>query len=187
MKMTARSAKWMQGVLQSCEKNTGRTAAAWVALARKAKVSDTAAARTWAKKQGLSIVYANLVAETLFPSEHDDAALLEGQYTGPKAALRPIYDAVERAARRLGKDVEVMPRKSQVTFSRAKSFAVVRAASKDRVELAFKLHGAKATPRLVANAKAMASDPSHVVALRAVSDVDAELGGWLRAAYERAG
>jgi predicted transport protein len=187
MKMTARSAKWVQGVLASCEKNTGRSVPAWMALARKAKVSDTAGARTWAKKQGLSTVYANMVAQTLFPSRQDDSELLEGQYTGPKAALRPIYDAVEKAARRLGNDVEVMPRKSQVTFSRAKSFAVVRAASKDRIELALKLHGTKATARLVADARATSSDPSHVVALRAVSDVDTEVAHWLRAAYGRAG
>ncbi len=187
MKMTARSAKWVEGVLRSCEKNTGRPPAEWVALARKARVANPAMARTWGKKQGLSIVYANLVAQTLFPDEEDDTALLEAQYAGAKAALRPIYDALERAARRLGKDVEVMPRKSQVTFSRAKSFAVVRPAARDRVELALKLHGTKGSSRLVANPKALGSDPSHVVALRAVADVDAQVSAWLRAAYQRAG
>ena len=95
-----------------------------------------------------------------------------------KPRWRPIYDAVEKAARRLGKDVDVMPRKSrQVTFSRAKSFAVVRAASKDRIELALKLHGAKATPRLVARTRRQWRRTRRTSwHCRAVSDVDAGTG-----------
>src|SRR5579862_2887995 len=125
-KMTERSAQWMTSVVENCEKNTGRSLQAWVGLARKANVGDPKSVRTWGREQGLSVVYINAVTQTLFPSDESDDALLDGQYAGAKAALRPIYDALARAARALGKDVEVMPRSSQVTFSRAKSFAIVR-------------------------------------------------------------
>jgi hypothetical protein len=186
MKMTERSARWMETVLTNCEANTGRTLPQWVQLARKARVKDARGARAWGREQGLSIVYQTAVVETLFPAEDADDSLVDGQYSGPKAALRPIYDALVKAARALGKDVEVMPRKSQVTFSRATSFAVVRAATKDRVDVAMKLHGVAATGRLAACKGAMGSDPSHVVGVRAVKDVDRELAGWMRKAYERA-
>jgi hypothetical protein len=188
MKLTGRSAKWMESVVANCEENTGRPLSQWVALARKAKPGDAQAARGWAKKQGLSSVYTNAVVETLFPSDAaGDDALIDAQYAGPKAALRPVYDALAEALSALGGDVEVMPRKSQVTFSRAKSFVVVRAATKDRVDVALKLHGVPGTARLVPAPKAMASDPSHVVAVRAPEEIDRELVGWMRAAYERAG
>jgi hypothetical protein len=178
----------MEGVVANCKQNTGRTLEQWAGLAKKAKLENAKAARDWAKQQGLSMVYANAVMETLFPSDDaDEDALVDAQYAGPKAALRPIYDRLTKTARALGDDVEIMPRKSQVTFSRDKSFAVVRAATKDRVDLALKLHGTKATARLVAVPKAMTSDPSHVVAVRAPSEIDRELVGWLRAAYEGAG
>lgn len=185
--MTERSRKWMDSVVANCRENTGRSLDQWAALARRAKVKDTKGVRVWAKGQGLSIVYANAVAETLFPSDSaNDDALIAAQYAGPKAALRPIYDAIVVAMRGLGDDVAVMARKSQVTCSRRTTFAVIRAGTRDRVDVAMKLHGMKATRRLVASAGAMASDPSHVVGVRAVDEVDRELLRWLRAAYDRA-
>jgi hypothetical protein len=186
-KMTDRSAKWVATVLENCRAKTGRSTDEWVQLARKANLGDARAARAWGKKQGLSIVYANMVTQELFPADESDDALVDKQYSGAKAEMRPVYDALATAARRLGGDVEVMPRSSQVTFSRKKSFAVVRAATRDRIDLLLKLPGTAATARLAANRGAGASDPSHVVSLRAPKDVDRELVGWLRAAYERAG
>jgi hypothetical protein len=187
MKMTERSAKWMETVLANCETNTGRTLAQWLVLANKTGVKDAKQARAWAKEQGLSAVYQTAVIETLFPSKGGDDAMLDSQYSERKAALRPIYDAIVKAAHAFGEDVEVMPRRSQVTLSRATSFAVIRAATRDRVDVALKLHGDKPTSRLVLDAKAMKSDPSHVVGVRAVGEVDRELVGWLRRAYDRAG
>ncbi len=89
--------------------------------------------------------------DSIFLQQEGDDTLVDAQYAGPKAALRPLYDALAQAAQGLGKDVEIMPRSSQVTFSRTRSFAVVRAATRDRIDLALKLAGAKATARLVAN------------------------------------
>ncbi len=186
MKMTERSAKWMETVLANCEANTGRPLPQWLAMARKARVKDANEARTWAKDQGLSAVYQTAVFESLFPSSEGDDALVEAQYAGAKAALRPIYDALVRSARALGADVAIMPRKSQVTFSRATTFAVVRAATKDRVDVAFKLQGEEPTRRLLLDAKATGSDPSHSVRIQAVKEVDKELVGWMTKAYERA-
>src|ERR1700722_3108904 len=145
MKMTERSAKWMETVVANCEPNTGRALPEWVALAKKARVKNATFARAWAKDQGLSIVYQTAVARQLFPAEDADDDLVDAQYSGAKAGLRPIYDAVVKAARALGTDVEVMPRKSQVTLSRATTFAIVRAATKTRVDVALKLRGEKPT------------------------------------------
>jgi hypothetical protein len=185
MKMTERSAKWMDTVLANFEANTGRPLPQWLALAKKAHIKDAKGARAWAKGQGLSAVYQSAILDALFPSKDSDA-LLEAQYAGAKAALRPIYDALVKAARTFGADVEVMPRTSQVTLSRTKSFAVIRTATRDRVDVALKLHGEKPTSRLVRGAKATRSDPSHVVSVRSVGEVDKELVAWLRQAYGRA-
>jgi Domain of unknown function (DUF5655) len=187
MKMTERSAKWVDSVLANCEANTGRALPEWTRLAKKARVKNAREARTWAKEQGLSTVYQTAVVESLFPAEDEDAALVDGQYGGTKAALRPIYDALVKAVRAFGEDVAIMPRKSQVTLSRTTSFAVIRAATRDRVDVAMKLHGRKATARLAIDKSATGSDPSHVARVSAVREVDRELVGWLREAYDRAG
>ena len=184
-KLTERSAKWMQTVVANCEANTGRSLDQWLAMAKKARCADTKAAKAWAKTQGLSTVYQSAVAELLWPAPGGDDALVDAQYSGARAALRPIYDALADAARTLGDDVEIMPRESQVTFARGKTFAVVRAAARDRVDLGLKLHGEKGTRRLVADTQAETSDPSHIVGIASVGEVDDELRRWLRAAYDR--
>lgn len=179
----------METVRANFPKATGKPVEAWVARARARGMDrDVKAARAFLKDtEGLTMVQANFVLTELFPqAEGGEDALLDAQYAGPKEALRPIYDKLARAARKLGKDVMIAPRKSQVTFARHVSFAVVRAATKTRVDLALRLPGTKGTARLVANAKATSSDPTHVVALTRASDVDAEVTKWLAAAYAKA-
>jgi hypothetical protein len=189
IQMTERSAKWMASVRANFAKATGRPLEAWLSLARSAGVAeDVAKARKWLRgKQGFTTVQTHLVLDALFPREDDDEAeLLDAQYSGAKAALRPVYDKLAKSARALGKDVMIAPRKSQVTFARKVTFAVVRAAAKDRVDVLLRLPGQAPTPRLVANAKATGSDPTHVVGLRKASEVDREVAKWLALAYEKA-
>jgi hypothetical protein len=184
--MTARSAKWMESVKANFAKATGRPVEAWVKRAKSQGFDkDIHATRRWLKeKEGLTMVQANYVLMFLFP-EPDEDDLLGAQYAGAKASLRPVYDRLAKVAQGLGKDVMIAPRKSQVTFARDVTFAVVRAATKDRIDLALRLAGLKPTARLVANPKSTGSDPTHVVALRSPNEVDAEIVKWLELAYLR--
>ncbi len=187
--MTERSAKWMESVKANFASATGKPVEVWIARAKKQGVdSDAKAARAWLRDhEGLTMVQANYVLHELFAdSEPDEDALLDAQYAGKKAALRQIYDRLAKAARGLGEDVMIAPRRSQVTFARKVTFAVIRAAAADRVDLALRLKGEKPTARLVANAKAAGSDPSHIVALGAAKEVDAQVVKWLELAYQRA-
>ncbi len=186
-RMTARSAKWMESVMANFATATGKPVEAWVKQARAQGFDeDVKASRRWLKEtKGLTMVQANCVLMALFP-ESGEKDLLSGQYAGPKASLRPVYDRLAKVARSLGDDVMIAPRKSQVTFARDVTFAVVRAAAKDRVDLALRLPGAKPTSRLVTNPKATGSDPTHVVALRSPADVDGEVAKWLERAYRAA-
>jgi hypothetical protein len=187
--MTERSAKWMAGVKANFAKATGKPVEAWVKRARdRGFGKDVKESRKWLKEsEGLTMVQANFVLTMLFPEpEGAEEDLLAGQFSGAKAALRPIYDRLAKVARGFGKDVMIAPRKSQVTFARQVTFAVVRAATKDRIDLALRLDGEKATSRLASNPKAAGSDPTHTVALRSASDVDAQVLKWLKAAYAKA-
>jgi hypothetical protein len=187
--LTERSAKWMEGVKANFTKATGKPVEAWAKRARAQGFgTDVAKARKWLREnEGLTTVQTTYVLTVLFPEEESsDEDLLAAQYGGPKLALRPIYDRLAKAARSFGDDVMIAPRKSQVTFARQVTFAVVRAKTKTRVDLALRLPGAKPTARLVANPKATGSDPTHTVALGAASEVDAELLKWLKLAYRGA-
>jgi hypothetical protein len=178
----------MESVRANFAGATGKPVEQWATLAKAAGVaSDARSARKWLREeQGLTTVQATYVLHTLFPASAGDEEMVAAQYSGAKAPLRAVYDALVQAARKLGADVMIAPRKSQVTFARDVTFAVVRAAAKDRVDLALRLPGEKATARLAAEAKASGSDPTHKVRLRTPREVDAEVKRWLARAYEGA-
>lgn len=102
--------------------------------------------------------------------------------SGAKAELRPICDRLLAEAEALGADVEVAPKKTGVSLRRSKQFALVEAPSAKRIQLGLNLRGVAATERL----RSMNGMCTHRVDLTSVNDVDDEVQGWLRAAYDLA-
>jgi hypothetical protein len=114
-------------------------------------------------------------------AEPTDDDLVSTQYAGAKAALLPIYEALVSAVAAFG-DVEVSPKKTSVSIRRSKQFAVIEPASAKRIQVGIQLKGEDPTERL----QAWGAMCSHKVSVTTVDEVDAELIGWLRAAFERA-
>jgi predicted transport protein len=83
----------------------------------------------------------------------------------------------------MGPDAQEVVQKTAVAFRRKKNFLVVTAPSAKRVELGLNLDATPPGDRVVA-AKGMCT---HKVVVTALEEVDADLEGWIRAAYERAG
>jgi len=90
---------------------------------------------------GLSHGDANAVAHHFrggwtAPSIASNAAtdVIDEIYTGPKAALRPIHDAIMDLISPLG-DFEVAPKKGYISLRRKKQFAMLGPATNTRVEL----------------------------------------------------
>lgn len=112
--------------------------------------------------------------------------LLATQYAGEKAALRPIYDRLIAEMGKFGKDVEVAPKKAYVSLRRAKQFAILQPSTNTRLDVGVNLKGVPPKGRLEA-AGSFNSMVSHRVRLERAGDVDRELLGWLRQAYDAAG
>lgn len=139
---------------------------------------------------GMTHGYANLVAHKFLKSDAgsqaaDGADLVAAQYAGPKAGLKPIYDAVEKAAHALGSDVSLAPKKSYVSLRRNKQFALVQPSTRSRVDLGINLRDHPAEGRLEASGS-FNSMVSHRVRLEAAADVDEEVAAWLSQAYSEA-
>lgn len=107
---------------------------------------------------------------------------VDAQYSGKKKHLRPAHDAIIARARDFGPDVEVSPKKAYVSLRRSKQFATVGPATNTAVEVGLNMKGHPTTDRLLAG-KGMVT---HRVRLGSPDEVDAELVGWLRTAYEGA-
>lgn len=109
---------------------------------------------------------------------------LDSIYSGAKAHLRGLHDAVIAAVDALG-DYEQSPKKSYVSLRRTKQFAMVGPATKDLVEIGLNIRDLPESERL----KAMPAGSMCPYTLRigTAKDVDAELKRWLKAAYDAAG
>jgi hypothetical protein len=181
----------LSAVTDSLAERTGRTLEQWVALVQTSGIDplDQNAVRRWLKdvhgvlqnSQWAIADAAALAAGWLRPSVED---YIDGQFTGKKAALRPVFDAVRAAALELGDDVTIEGRGTIVPFVRRRQFAVT-ATTTSRLDLGLRLPDPPASARLTpATAPGQAT---HRVALHGVDDVDDELRALLRLAYEQNG
>ena len=120
------------------------------------------------------------------PPRRSDAAAdpLADIYTGKKAHLRSIHDAVMAAIQPWG-DFEVAPKKGYVALRRKKQFAMLGPKTIDRAELGINLKDDVASERVVAQKPGGMCQ--YAVALSAPADVDAEVLAVLRRAYDAAG
>ena len=108
--------------------------------------------------------------------------LIEGQYAD-RPQLRPILDAVLAMLPALG-PVTVQARKTIVSLvSPRRTFAVVQATTKTRVDLGLRLESTEPGGRLLA-AKMDGGGATVRIALTGPGDVDDEVRDWMRRAYE---
>ena len=103
-----------------------------------------------------------------------------------KENLHPLYDRLAAEALRLGPDVEIAPKKANVSVRRKKQFALLQPSTKTRLDLGLILKGRPAEGRLEASGSFNAMF-THRVKIEKAEDIDPELLGWLKDAYAEAG
>jgi hypothetical protein len=178
----------IKSMIANLESKTGKSLAQWVELARKSGASKHGQIVSHLKAEhGLGHGYANLVAAEALggvapPSEGDAVAT---QYAGAKAALLPIYEALIGEIRKFGGDVEIAPKKANVSVRRKKQFALIQPSTATRLDLGINLKGVAPSGRLEQSGSFSAM-VSHRVRLEKQGDVDRELIGWLKRAYDEA-
>jgi hypothetical protein len=176
-------------MMRNLEEKTGRSLDEWADVARASGHAKHGEIVSFLKSEhGLGHGYANLVAQrVLNPPEQaaGEGALVESQYAGKKAGLRPIYDAIVSAVEGFGDDVEISPKKGYVSLRRSKQFAIVQPSTADRVDVGINLKGVAPEGRLEPSGSFNAM-VSHRVRVTSRDEVDGDLVGWLRQAYEGA-
>ena len=181
----------LSAVSASLEQRTGRTLDDWLALVASSGVDplDQNAVRRWLRdvhgvrqnSQWAIAEQAAVRAGWVRPTVEQYADL---QYSGRRAGLRPVFEAVREAALALGDDVRMEGRSTYVPFVRGRQFAAVAAATATRVDLGLRLAAPPDSPRLVPSTAP--GQATHKVSLTSVSDLDDDVLDLLRAAYEQA-
>ena len=192
------SIAYAQAVVANMKTKTGRSLEEWIVFVKAKGPKTEESRRDWLKKEhGLGTNYAWWIAGRSVGKGEDDTdpekylelavKYVEDQYPEPKAALRPIYEKLLDAGLALGKDVKACPCKTMVPLFRNHAIAEIKAASRKRVDLGLALgkHAGKLPKRLIDTGGAAKKDRiTHKIELTSAGDVDAEVGRWLRTAYE---
>jgi hypothetical protein len=110
-------------------------------------------------------------------------AALDAIYAGPKAPLRALHDAVMAIVRGFG-PFEEAPKKAYISLRRSKQFAMLGPATQKAIEIGLNAKALSGSARL----KAMPAGGMcpYTVRVSAPAEIDAELAGWLRTAYDAA-
>ena len=109
---------------------------------------------------------------------------LDALYVGAKAPLRALHEAVIRQVRGFG-EFEQAPKKAYVSLRRKKQFAVVGPATKDLIEIGINARDLAPGARL--KTMPVGGMCPYTLRIAGPGDIDAELTGWLRTAYDAAG
>lgn len=181
----------MATMVANLKESTGKSLEQWTKLAKASGTAKHGELVAWLKAEhGMTHGYANLVAHMTFKSDAGSQAaagtdLVAAMFAGDKAGLRPIYDALLKAIHGFGGDVEEAPKKGYMSLRRKTQFATLHPSTKTRFDVGIKLKGVPASGRLEA-AGSWNAMVTHRVRLETVTDVNKELIGWLKAAYNQA-
>ena len=185
--MTPTPEEMAASMIANLEEKTGRDLAGWLEITKASGLGKHGQIVKLLKSEhGMTHGYANLVAHETLRAGQDqptESDLVENQYSGAKAALRPIYDVLLREISKFGSDLEIAPKKTYVSLRRNKQFGIIQPSTKTRVDVGVNLAGVEPTDRLEASGSFNAM-VSHRVRVAGPDEVDAELVGWLKEAYE---
>jgi predicted transport protein len=182
--------KGIETMISNLHKSTGKTLEEWIAIVTKGSFAKHGEIISFLKeKHGLTYGYANLVAHRLNGSDagsvENKDELIEKQYQG-KEHFKPLYDQLMGEILKFGADIEVAPKNAYVSLRRKKQFAILQPATKTRFEIAVNLKGQAPTGRLEA-VTASTAMCSHRINIADAREIDSEVIGWLKLAYDNAG
>jgi hypothetical protein len=177
-------------------RKTGKTLEEWLALVKRAGPPTEKERREWLKKEhGFGTNGAWWIAERAEgkgtedgdPEAYLKAAedYVEAMFAGPKAALRPVYDALLKLGLGLAKDVKACPCKTIVPLYRQHVFAQIKPTTRTRIDFGFALKDTKPAGRLLDTGGFAKGDRiTHRIPITTLAEIDDEVKRWLKTAYE---
>ena len=165
---------------------TGKDLKHWIKIVKKTKLDKHSEIVKHLKSEhDFTHGYANFVALKARESDAgsiDDKTLLDNQYKG-KEELRSLFELLELNIKNLGTDVEIIPKKANVSFKTKKQFALIQPSTKTRIDIGLKLKDFPVEGRLK-DSGSFGTMCTHRMEVTSKKDIDKVLLDYLKKAYE---
>jgi predicted transport protein len=132
---TKTSGEFEQEFIQTAKAKTGRSLEEWLPVVKAAGLSKQMEITNWLKQEHqLNHLQASLLAGLYLnggkPVYQNEANLLDNQFA--KAAnMRPLYEALTQKITALFPDVQIIPKKTYISYTAAREFAAINIKPKE--------------------------------------------------------
>lgn len=189
----------VQNWIATLKEKTGKSFEEWLKFIKKNGPDDEKPCRTWLKEShGLGTNTAWWLAERALAKSkmglndedpenylREAPLYVDEMYSGGKAGLRPIYDALLKLALGMAGDVKACPCKTIVPLYRNHVFAQLKPTTRTRIDLGLALKNMETPARLIDTGGFAKKDRiSRRIPISSVAEIDDEVKHWLKVAYD---
>ncbi len=175
--------KALQTMIDNMPAKTGKSLAEWVVILKTKGFEKHGQAVKFLKTEhGVTHGFANTIVTLSKNEQSTTNDLLTNQYKG-KELLKPIYEKLIVEIGKFGTDITNSPKKGSVSMRRKHQFALIKPATKTRIDLGLKIKDKPIGGKLEGSGP-FGTMCTHRVQLTSVDDVTAEVISWIKEAYD---
>lgn len=175
--------KALRTMIHNMPEKTGKSLEEWIVILKSQNFAKHGEAVKFLKTEhGVTHGFANTIVTLSKNEQTSGNDLLENQYKG-KESLRPIYEKLISEILKFGDDITKTPKKTSVSLIRKHQFALIKPATKTRIDLGLKLKG-KPTQGRLGDSGPFGTMCTHRVQLTSSNEVDQEVIAWIKEAYD---
>ena len=176
--------KALQTMINNMPEKTGKSLSVWIEILKAKNFDKHGEAVKFLKTEhDVTHGFANTIVTLSKQNNDSPDDLVTSQYKG-KEVLIPIYDKLVKEILKFGNDITKTPKKGSVSLIRKRQFALIKPATRTRIDLGLKLKD-KPTEGRLGNSGPFGTMCTHRVQLNSVDEVDNEVLDWIKEAYDK--
>lgn len=177
--------KALQTMINNMPDKTGKSLKEWISILKTKSFAKHSEGVNFLKKEhNVTHGFANTIVTLSKEENTTPTDLVKNQYKG-KEDLLPMYQELLSVVKNFGEDVTIAPKKTSISIIRKKQFVLIKPATKTRIDLGLKLKDTPTTGRLE-NSGPFGTMCTHRVKISNLNEIDNELIGWMKEAYQKA-
>lgn len=174
--------KALKTMIDNMPEKTGKSLDDWKKILIKQSFEKHGQAVNFLKTEyGVTHGFANTIVTLSKDENQSDDELIDNQFKG-KEDLLPIYTGLIKLIKTMGDDITITPKKTSVSIIRKRQFALIKPATKSRIDLGLKLKDKPTNDRL-GDSGPFGTMCTHRVQITEIEEIDKELGNWIQEAY----